>query len=772
MITEQIWITGMVQGIGFRPFVAELAEEYGLCGTVWNYAGSVQIIVSGEKTVIEAFVGALQKNAPAGACLESVIREQIDTWEFEGFSIVPSKEGAGEPQEIEIPADLPTCKNCERELSDCKNRRYRYPFLSCTACGPRYSIIEQLPYDRDKTVMREFALCKECEREYTKKGDIRRHAQTIACAACGPTLSFLTRDKKIEGRALQEEAFAAAVTWLKNGGILAIKDIGGFHLASLVTNEETVLRLRRLKGREKKPFAVMFRDSDTIKRYCEVNREEDKLLKSAARPIVLLKKKECAEQFFAKEVSKHSPDVGAMLPCNPLQILLMQEFEALIMTSANRSGEPILTENATVREWMEQSQIPFAILSHDRKIVTPLDDSIVRVVHGRTQTFRRARGYVPQAMRLSGFKEKQNRQIFAAGADLKSVFCFVKNGKAYFSQHLGDMEDEKIQKLYRTQYERMKNLFEFTPEVFVKDMHPAYATGTHIPAKSVPIAVQHHHAHVASVMAEHGLEGAVLGVAFDGTGYGTDAAIWGSEFLLCEKARMKRAAHLKQVTLIGGDEGVRNADTILYGYLASFHESELIEEVLKKTEWFQSERAMIVKKAINRQINCVKSTSMGRLFDAVSAFLGICHYSDYEGEAAIELEYAAAKTKQSYPLEITLVKQESEEEQFIGDTESLFLQLAKGMSQGVPVEELARGFLLAVGDFTVQVCERTAGESVKKIALGGGTFQNRILLEYVTEQLEARGYQVYFNEQIPSGDGGICLGQAYLAAELGGLECV
>lgn len=772
MITEQIWITGRVQGIGFRPFVAELAEEYGLCGTVWNYAGSVQIILSGEESVIEAFIGALQERVPVGAYLEKIIRERIDIREFEDFSILPSEDGTGEPQEIEILADLPTCKKCERELSDIRNRRYRYPFISCTSCGPRYSIIEQLPYDREKTVMREFALCGECESEYTKKRDIRRHAQTIACKTCGPILSFLTRTERIEGRVLQEKAFAAAVTWLRKGGIMAVKDIGGFHLVSLVTNEKTVSNLRKLKGREKKPFAVMFRDSDTVKKYCDMNEQEAALLESAARPIVLLKKKECADQFFTEEVSKHSPDIGAMLPCNPLQILLMQEFEALIMTSANRSGEPMIIKNETICRWMEQSEIPFAVLAHDRKILTPLDDSIVRVVSGRTQTFRRARGYVPQALRLKGFGENPTRQIFAAGADLKSVFCFVKNEKAYLSQHLGDMQEEEIQKLYQTQYERMKTLFAFEPEVVVKDMHPSYIAGNNIAIKAAPLTVQHHHAHVASVMAEHGIEERVLGIAFDGTGYGTDKTVWGSEFLLCENAKMRRAAHLKKVTLIGGDEGVRNADTLLYGYLASFAEREQIKEVLKKTEWFQESRQEIVQKAVCRHLNCVESTSMGRLFDAVSAFLNICHYSDYEGEAAIELEYTAAKTERFYPLVIGIMRQEGSSGQLIGDTESLFLQLAKGMSEGVPTPELARGFLMAVGDFTVKVCEQIAGNEVQKIALGGGTFQNRILLEYVVRQLETRGYRVYFNEQIPSGDGGICLGQAYLAAKLGGLECV
>lgn len=780
MATYKITAKGLVQGIGYRPFVAETAEKCGVGGWVRNTDGRVTIFVSGETKFVEQFLDKLKSEAPAGAFVEEFTCELMPEQEFSGFSIVESDcpgEKAGIPR---VPADLPTCGKCLEELHDTENRRYRHPFISCTSCGPRYSIIERLPYDRDTITMKKFAMCDACDEEYRQQGNRRRHAQTIACPDCGPKLKLVEI-----GAANPAEPLSEAIRILEAGGIVAVKDIGGYHLACTPFREDTVAQLRRMKGREKKPFAVMFPDVASVKEYCFVNEQEEELLLSMPRPIVLLRKKSAAvkdnvcekidkaETVFAENVCGTSPDIGAILPCNPVQTMLVEALGALIMTSANASGELLILDNEKMETWMyeqydampkDESRRKFpvrlAVLSHDRPILTPLDDSIVRVVCGRTQIFRRARGYVPEPIKIP-----VTGNIFAAGGDLKSCFCHTGDGNAYLSQYLGDIAEEGCFLAYQKETARMKKLFGFAPEKFVCDLHPGYVSGRECEKKSDKVyRVQHHEAHVASVIAEHALRGTVLGFAFDGTGYGRDKTVWGSEVFLWKNGVMKRAAHLKPVRLIGGDEGAKNADTIFYGYLASFgaETKEDIHKLKKYFPWMEETRGNLVEAAVSHQIHTVESSSMGRLFDAVSAFLDVCHYNQYEGEAAIELENLAAETERAYPLSILCRK---EEECWLGDTEELFGEMLKALENGAKKEEIARGFIYAVADFVCQTADKIAEEEqekVRQIAISGGTFQNRILLERVIRKLEEQGHMVYINEKVPCGDGGICLGQAYL----------
>lgn len=870
MVTRKITVTGMVQGIGFRPYIAELAERIGIAGSVRNADGIVIIEAQAAEDRIEQLISQIRSDPPFGAHIDRIRVEKVDlSIETGTFQIIRSSSvrdveentdalvdvrAAGvtnhdnwtlhiPAQSPFIPPDLPTCPVCEKQLLDRSDRRFRYPFISCTACGPRYSIIREIPYDREHTVMDEYKMCPECKKEYTQPRNMRRHAQTIACHKCGPQLSYWNIAHDSELVSNRESAYQSAVSLLKAGGIVAIKDIGGFHLACSPFSDEAVQRLRLLKGREKKPFAVMFEDIEQVLQYCCINSQEQKLLAGIARPIVLLRKK-TSEAVSGKMIGRlasgvcmNSPDIGAMLPCNPLQILLVRDCGPLIMTSANRSGEPILTDNKEVMEWFRQyarqqeiesekkesQSCPGGLigaLMHDRKILSPLDDSVVCMAAGHAIVLRRGRGMVPQPVNIPEIIDRTEAenpeqltpedsiedsikdsikdpikepiedsyvnsyaQIFAAGGDLKSTFCFMSGDRAYLSQYLGDVKDEKISMQYDREKERMRKLFHFSPELSVCDLHPDYLTvkklGNENNVNQYLLRVQHHHAHIASVVAEHGLTGDVLGIAYDGTGYGTDHSVWGSEFLLCNGADYRRVAHLQPVTLSGGDEGVKNADLTLYGYLTSlkYSQSEMSRYLsLNKTQNYQYQ---VVASAVKHKIHTVTSTSMGRLFDAVSALLGICHYSNYEGEAAIELSNAAQQANRVCPLHMNVVIGEGELQ---SDTRQLFQAILDALDYGWNNDEIAAGFIHAIADYTVQMVQsvngagskltshpirqpvdQTISQPIRQIALSGGTFQNRMLLERVVSKLSSLGYAVYWNEQVPMGDGGISLGQAYLA---------
>ena len=787
----RITVSGLVQGIGFRPFVAELAEKLHLAGQVKNLGGIVEIIIVGEKEAVDTFI---QRLSFVGGYVEGVSRGEeadfceemrlpgcrLDALKVEilaentisemnllkemGFHIVDS--GNGREVRRFLPVDLPTCDRCIAEMHDPKNRRYRYPFISCTACGPRFSIQKKVPYDRETITMDAFPMCEACETEYTEKGNIRRHAQTIACRDCGPRLKYITCKNDVQDFLHitdEMQALTCAVQALLQGKIGAVKDIGGYHFAFLPTNSKAASQLREFKNRDKKPFAVMFLNIDEVRKYCEVSEKEAALLESSARPIVLLKKK----KDFVPEICGESDRIGALLPCNPLQILLLEETGPLVMTSGNRGGEPIIISEEEMIGHLGKG-IDF-ILTHDREILTPLDDSIYQVTDNKVQMIRRARGLAPEPIHMH---RKLPKDTFAAGGDLKAVFALGRDEMVYLSQYFGDLEDVRCGKSREAGIAHMTELLEIEPEITVGDLHPAYFS-----AQNVEKKVQHHHAHVASVIAEHALEGKVLGIACDGTGFGTDGTIWGSEFLLCEKEEMIRAGHFSSVKLVGGDASAKQADMTLYSYMLEARERGIdVEDFFKEQNPEQKQRLQLQEMAWKQNINTAYSSSMGRLFDAAASLLDICHYNSYEGECAIQLEQAAHASKAELE---RLLKEETDawektirvncmkiEDCWQADSVQLLVDLYH-MKSSYSKEILAYLFHHAVAAMIVevanQICEM---EDVSQIALSGGTFINRILLTEVIKGLEAKNKSVYTNEKVPCGDGGIALGQMYLATFL------
>lgn len=790
-MTYKILVSGLVQGIGFRPFVAELAESLLLGGSVKNLGGIVEIIVSGDKTAGDEFVQRLKsagENGELPGCriddfeIEEIIgagntdssAQGYDAWKRDGkFHIVES--GNGREAKRFLPVDLPTCDRCVKEMHDPKNRRYRYPFISCTACGPRFSIQKAVPYDRETITMDDFPMCEACEKEYTEKGNIRRHAQTIACKDCGPKLHYVEiqdtyiKDGKVTHDFLQisdeQQAISEAVEALLQGKIGAVKDIGGYHFAFMPTNSQAASRLREFKNRDKKPFAVMFLNLKEVRKYCEVSEKEAALLSSSARPIVLLKKK----KDFVPEICGESDRIGALLPCNPLQILLLEETGPLVMTSGNRGGEPIIISEEEMKQHLGNG-IDF-MLTHDREILTPLDDSIYQVTEidvdnsdeklrentkkSVTQLIRRARGMAPEPIRLH---RKLSKDTFAAGGDLKAVFALGRDELVYLSQYFGDLEDVRCAESREDGIRHMTELLEIQPELTVGDLHPAYFSTQNTEKK-----IQHHHAHVASVIAEHGLEGKVLGVACDGTGFGTDGTIWGSEFLLCEEDKMERVGHFSSVKLVGGDASAKQADMTLYSYMLEARESGL--DVSAFFEKCDDQKYKLQEMAWKQDINTAYSSSMGRLFDAAAALLDICHCNSYEGECAIKLEQAAHIGKGQVEKNQNVIRMEfrSVDNCWQADSVKLLVALHQ-LKAKYSKEVLAYLFHHAVGNAIVGLCDKICKEQeVKQVTLSGGSFINRILLSEVLKGLMARDVQVYTNEKVPCGDGCIALGQMYLA---------
>lgn len=612
--------------------------------------------------------------------------KETEDIKFEDFKIIHSTNDKTIPF---ITPDLATCSDCEKQLKDKNNRRYKHPFISCVNCGPRYTIINTLPYDREHTVMEKFKLCNSCLNEYKHAFDRRCHAQTIACNDCGPKTN-ITIEK--------------AVSILRQGKILAIKDIGGYHLAC-TCNTESALELREIKGREKKPFAIMFTSLDEIKQYCKVSKKEEKLLTSPARPILLLEKK----VQLAKGICDESDYIGAFLPCNPIQIMILNKISPLIMTSANLSGEPIITDDEEIKKFSVD------ILSHNRDILTPLDDSVIQINAGRTQFIRRARGYVPLAIDI-GIKAKKD--TLCMGADLKSSFCILHSNYAYPSQYFGDLEDEDYFKSYKSNINRFSQLHSFKAEKIVADKHPLYHSAAIFNNDTL---IQHHLAHAYSVVAEHHLKGDILSFVFDGTGYGSDGAIWGGEVFL----NTNRVEHLQYTKMIASDEISKNADLCLACYNSSNE---------------------FINKAIENNINTVSSSSMGRLFDAVCAALDIKHYNTYEGECAIALENCARKAGTSFYIKPSL------------NPKYIIEQIENADAKK---EDIALGFHLMLSQLILNISKKY---NVSQITLSGGCFVNRILTSNTIRLLTENGFQVYTNEKVPCSDGGISLGQAYLSA--------
>jgi hydrogenase maturation protein HypF len=755
MDRRAIAVTGIVQGVGFRPFVHDLANRLGLIGFVRNQSGSVLIEVEGEPDSLDRFVGELTSSPPPLARIDDVRWARRAPRGDRDFRIEISQND-GSPS-IFVSPDVATCDECLRELFDPHDRRYRYPFLNCTQCGPRLTIVREAPYDRQRTTMASFAMCAACRAEYEDPRDRRFHAQPIACPACGPRL------RALDGRGEQiitADASAFGVASLKDGKIVAIKGLGGYHLACVAEGGPAVAELRRRKHRDQKPLAIMVHDLDAARLLCEVSREEAAILTSPRRPIVVLRRRR--EARVAPLIAPGNPTLGVMLPYTPLHHLILGEMNGLplVMTSGNTSDEPTAYDDDDAIARL--SGIADVFLVHDRAIHLRCDDSVTRLVAGGELPLRRSRGYAPSPLLLP---VPCPRPTLALGGQMKVTFALGRGRHAFLSHHLGDLD---YYEAYRASVESIRHyegLFAIRPELVVHDLHPDYATTRYARElePAIPrLAVQHHHAHMASCMADNGLDEPVIGVTFDGTGFGTDGAIWGSEFLTGDYRGFRRAAHFRYVGMPGGERAIREPWRMAAAYLADAGQGD---DLLAGR--VPAAALAAVRRLIDRKINCPLTSSAGRLFDGIAALLGLRTDASYEGQAAMEVEWLATDVSpagiSAYDAEI--FENAGADSPLLIDTRPLFGCAAADLRRGTPAAVIARRFHSTLVAIVVDVCLRLRRETgLEAVVLSGGVFQNALLTTEVIAQLEREEFRVYRHCRVPPGDGGLSLGQLAVAA--------
>ncbi len=759
---RRILVRGIVQGVGFRPFVAGLACELGLRGHCGNDDSRVFIEVEGDPARLAQFAGRLQSQAPPLAVVVDVHTESIAPQGDVGFEIADSQHTVD--ARTLIPPDVATCADCLREYNDPADRRYRHPFINCTNCGPRFTVITDLPYDRPSTTMASFALCDRCHSEYSRPTDRRYHAQPISCHDCGPRMYFEEGGQRFSG----DDAVLTRVQHaLSNGRIVAIKGVGGFHLVCDATDSDAVRKLRERKHRPDKPFALMAADLMTAREVCTISTTEAELLRQPARPIVLLRKSAvgCVSPEVAPEVAPDVAEFGVMLPYSALHHLLFTAVPGaapnrvprlLVMTSGNTSGEPLCFDNDDALRRL--AGIADAFLLHDRDIAVPCEDSVLTVVNSRVLPIRRSRGYAPLPVLLP----TTGAVVLAVGAEVKNTFCLTRQDYAFCSAHLGDMGTLESQRAFERSIEQLTTLHRAVPELLVADDHPGYATHQWAQrySDSTGIAlrtVQHHHAHVASLLAEHGRLGTpLLGIAFDGTGYGCDRTVWGGELLLVgsDVLDARRVGHVQPFWLPGGDTAVRTPARVAMSLL---HEAgiETIDGLPCTAALDSPERALVASQLISG-IGCVRTTSVGRLFDGISSLLGVRHRVTYEAQAAIELEALARTADRRAAL---TMKVEGDQLRL----EGLLADIVSGLHAGCTPASLALGFHHALADATAQLAGELARRAqVRSIGLTGGVFQNRLLLTLVRANLQRSGFEVLTHNLVPANDGGLSLGQAVI----------
>ncbi len=752
----RISIRGIVQGVGFRPFVYQLATKNRLKGWVCNTSGAVEIEVEGTGEAINCFFNQLNTQPPPLSQIDEIKFHYSQPEGYQAFEIKESQPEKGKYQRIS--PDIATCALCLKELFDKKDRRYRYPFINCTNCGPRFTIIKDIPYDRSKTTMRNFKMCPECQSEYENPFDRRFHAQPNCCPWCGPHLELVDQNGRFVA---SKDPISDAAALIKKGEILAIKGLGGFLLACDATNECAVQLLRQRKKRPFKPFALMMLTVDEIKKHCLVSPEEERLLRSTKAPIVLLKCKD--KSFVAPAVAPNLNYLGVMLPYTPLHHLLLREVRLpLVMTSGNLSEEPIAKDN---HEGLRKlKNIADYFLFHNRDIHIRCDDSIVIVENNKEQVIRRARSYAPDPIHLS-FKAKQ---ILACGAELKNTFCITRDEYAFISQHIGDLDNVETLMYFEEMIEHYKKLFRLQPTIVAHDKHPNYLSTRHAQelkskdTKITLVPVQHHHAHIVSCIVDNNAEPPILGVAFDGTGYGEDGCIWGGEFLLADYTTFRRLGHLEYIPMPGGEVAIKKPYRMTMSYLLNLLGKETLNKPLQFLEKVDEFEVEIVKKQIEKGINAPMTSSAGRLFDAVSALLDIRNEVDYEGQAAIELEMLGSAEKERqriYPFEI--VDKNGVKVTRIG---KLFAGILEDLSKGIPKSEIAASFHHTISQIIVRMCQIFTQETeIRQVVLSGGVFQNRLLLMLTRRYLEDAGMNVLTHGKVPCNDGGISLGQAVIA---------
>jgi hydrogenase maturation protein HypF len=747
---RHITVEGVVQGVGFRPFVYGLAVKNGLAGFVLNDSAGVTIELEGEPPALERFLTYLREQPPPLARIENVDCRPIPLKGEAAFNIVGSQ---GEDEHsVLLSPDTPTCDDCLKELFDPSDRRYHYPFINCTNCGPRFTIIKDVPYDRERTTMVVFEMCGDCAREFHDPADRRFHAQPNACPQCGPQVRLLDAHGH---ETLDGDPIFHAAQLLRQGAVLAVKGLGGYHLACNALDDNAVKRLRAKKHREDKPFAVMAGNLNAVKQLCLVSNEEEIMLRSRQRPIVLLRKREKIQ--IADAVAPAHRHLGLMLPYTPLHYLLLADADVpLVMTSGNLSEEPIAYKDDDALSRL--GMIADCFLVHDREIHMRCDDSVARTIGKQQSLIRRARGYMPQPISMA---VPFVQPVLACGAHLKNTFCLGKGRRAFMSHHIGDLENYETLNSFVNTIEHCKNLFDIEPSVIAHDLHPQYLSTKYALGVDglTKIGVQHHHAHIASCMAEHGLEGPVIGVAFDGLGYGGDGTIWGGEFLLARLSGYERRAHLRAVPLAGGDRAIREPWRMAVSYLREAFGTDPISLGLPGWDVIPEKKIEIVTSMMQRGLNTIPTSSCGRLFDAVASIMGLRHEANYEGQAAIELEMAVLEgISESYPFEIGAnspweIDMRPAIERFVQEVQTKF-------SVGL----MAAKFHNTVAAVIIEVCRRLREtDGLSLVCLSGGTFQNVYLLEQLVPALRDHGFAVYINRKVPTNDGGIALGQAAVA---------
>ncbi len=765
-VARRLEASGIVQGVGFRPFVYQLAKKYNLKGDVANTSAGVTIFIEGTLRNIESFSQELTQKNPPLSCITKISVYSESVKDIKGFTIAKSKNSTG--KSTLISPDVSVCDDCLRELLNPADRRYRYPFINCTNCGPRYTIIDDIPYDRPKTSMKHFKMCKRCQTEYDDPENRRFHAQPNACDVCGPhvTLYDNTR-RKIE----TENPIKKTADLLKQGHILAIKGLGGYHLAADAENSDAVTLLRKRKHREEKPLALMSADIEHIHRYAQIQPQEQTLLASIQRPIVLLKKKKFGASGFkplADAVAPGNRYFGAMLPYTPLHYLLLspdltgQDFTALVMTSGNMSEEPIAIDNDDA--FRRLSSIADYFLVHNRDIYLRSDDSIIRRSAGEVRFIRRSRGYIPTPV----FLNKKVPPILACGAELKNTICLTKGNRAFLSQHIGDLENLATYDFFQLTIRHMKRILDIVPEIIACDLHPDYMSTRYALEQGgvEKIKIQHHHAHIASCMAENKLEGDVIGLSFDGTGYGSDGAIWGGEVLVANEEKFIRKAHISYVPMPGSAAAIKEPWRMAVSYLHDAFEQEFKNLRLPVLNKVDEKKIKIIEEMIEKKVNSPDTSSLGRLFDSIAAICGIRNSVHFEGQAAMELEMAACeKTDEIYDYEWSS-----------GDIYQILpgpviRGVVKDVENGIHISKISSKFHQTLVILFSDLCETIRKETrLKRIVLSGGVFQNSLLLSGLFKALEKKDFQVFTHRLVPANDGGISLGQAAVAAAVRGVS--
>lgn len=725
-------IRGIVQGVGFRPFVHKLVRRCGLSGYIKNTSSGVELELEGERPALERFVALLPEQAPVLAVIESMeAAYSPELRGYEGFEIRRSQRE--EFRNTLISPDIGICEDCLRELRDPRDRRYRYPFINCTNCGPRFTIIKDIPYDRAKTSMAGFPMCPDCDREYHDIEDRRYHAQPDCCASCGPRVFYLDEAwNEIPGDGIELAREA-----LKAGKIVAVKGLGGMHLACRCDDEALVRELRRRKQRDEKPFALMCRDVDCVRRICRLSEAEEKVLTSFRRPIVLLEKRQPGLEYLSE-----NGYLGVMLPYTPLHYLLFgDDIDLLVMTSANLSDTPILFKNAEALEKLQS--IADGFLLHDREIQTRCDDSLCWVLEGKEYPARRSRGYVPFPLRMEG----RLQSILACGAEQKASFCLSKGSYVFQSQHIGDLKNMETLENYTQQIAHFKHLFDIEPTLAACDLHPDYMSTEYAQSLGLPLVqVQHHHAHLAACMADNGLEGEVIGLVWDGTGYGPDGTIWGGECLTGGYEAFQRFGHILPMALPGGDRATKEIDRLAFSLL---YAADCDTSFIPAAETY---RAMLAA-----GLNCPLSSGMGRLFDGVAAILGIRTRCSYEGQGAILLEAAAKDDGGTYPVLLS-------GRPLVFDWREMVRAIVQDRQRGTETGVIAARFMNTLVEMAVKMAVAAREHTgLNRVCLSGGSFQNMYIMRRLPERLRAVGFEVYHHSRVSANDEGIALGQLMIA---------